>query len=1219
GQGAQWAGMGLDLWDSLPAFGERMDACAEALSRYVDWSLKEVLENGSEWFDRTDVVQPALFAVMVALAGAWRSVGVEPSVVVGHSQGEIAAAHVAGALSLDDAARVVALRSRAVADELAGHGGMAAIAAPVEDIEPRLRAWEGRVAVAVVNGPGSVVVAGDHESLDEVLSAVAEEGIRARKIPVDYASHSRQVERIRDRLLDELSPISPRSGEIPFVSSAVAGVVDGSRLDAEYWYRSLRDTVRFQDATSGLIQDGCGVFLEVSPHPVLTAAVEETAGERDDIVVLESLRRHEDGGRRFAASLAAAHVRGVEVDWRGVLGTGELVELPTYPFQRQRFWLSAAPGTVGQDHPWLGAAVGLAGTDEWVLTGRIGLSAHPWLADHAVGDAVLFPGTGFVELALAAGAQTECELLDELVLETPLVLPEHGWVDLQIQVREPDPEGRRELLIHARQDDAGEWTRHARGVLAPTTDAALSGPESWPPEGAEPIEIDSVYDRLADIGLPYGPGFQGLAAAWRHGEDLFAEVTLAEAQEAQRFAIHPALFDAALHPAAFDRGELRLPFSWSGVRLFESGASSLRVRITPAGRDAISLTATDPTGKLVLALEALTLRPPDLHDSLYRLEWNQLLPSHDPPPRIAVLGDLELDTPAERHPDLGALIAALDAGAPIPELVLTTPPHAHQDLIASAHHATQHTLTLLQHWLSDERLTNTRLALITTRAVAITNTETPNLHHAPLWGLLRSAQTEHPGRFTLIDLDHTPTPPHALTTPHPQLAIRNGTLHTPQLTRVSEEPTTAPALDPEGTVLVTGGTGGLGSLVARDLAQRGARRLLLASRRGEQAEGAQQLRADLAALGCEARVVACDVTDRPQLATLLDSIPDLTAVIHTAGVLDDGVIETLSPQQLERVLRPKLDAAVHLDHLTRDVREFVVFSSAAATLGNAGQANYAAANAFLDALAQHRRARGLPAVSLAWGPWGDSGGMSGALSDSDRSRMARAGMAPLPERDGIELFHRGRAGTEAVLLPLRLDTGALRAQARAGTLPPLLRGLVRPPTRRTANAAATLAQRLADTPANERDHVVLELVRAEVATVLGHSSPEAVEPERAFKELGFDSLGAVELRNRLGVATGLQLPSTLVFDHPSPKAVAGYLRSRIDGRRGEGDDDARIQQAIASIPIARLQQFGLLDTLLELADSTAEPVSEPERGIDDMDLEELVQSALRHSTEQARA
>jgi NAD(P)-dependent dehydrogenase (short-subunit alcohol dehydrogenase family)/acyl carrier protein len=415
--------------------------------------------------------------------------------------------------------------------------------------------------------------------------------------------------------------------------------------------------------------------------------------------------------------------------------------------------------------------------------------------------------------------------------------------------------------------------------------------------------------------------------------------------------------------------------------------------------------------------------------------------------------------------------------------------------------------------------------------------------------------------------------------------------------------------------------------VARDLAERGARRLLLVSRRGEQAGGAQELRARLAELGCKATLVACDVADRDQLLALLDSIPaesPLTAVVHTAGVLEDGVIETLDARRLERVLRPKLDAALLLDELTEraGVREFVLFSSAAATLGSPGQGNYAAANAFLDALAQHRRARGLPAISLAWGLWTQPSGMTGGLSETDRLRMARAGMAPLSERQGMELFELGRAIARAVVLPLRLDAGALRAHARAGTLPPLLHRLVRMPARRAQDAAGSLAQRLSGTPASERDAVVLDLVRAEIAVVLGHTSPEAVEPERAFKELGLDSLGAVEFRNRLVVATGLQLSSTLVFDHPNPRAVAGYIRSRVDGRPSGSDEDERMQRAIASIPIARLQQFGLLETLLELANSKTDPaLSEPEsdaRRIDDMNLDELVHSALQQSATDGR-
>jgi NAD(P)-dependent dehydrogenase (short-subunit alcohol dehydrogenase family)/acyl carrier protein len=502
---------------------------------------------------------------------------------------------------------------------------------------------------------------------------------------------------------------------------------------------------------------------------------------------------------------------------------------------------------------------------------------------------------------------------------------------------------------------------------------------------------------------------------------------------------------------------------------------------------------------------------------------------------------------------LGALIDAIDAGLPVPQLVVAAAPEAveSEELVAGAHRTIQEVLALLQGWLAQERLADSRLALLTARAVAVTQTEAPTLREAPLWGLVRSAQSEHPGRFLLIDSDETEasraTLPAALATGEPQLAIRHGAIYTPHLTRAAvPEGANPPGLGSEGTVLVTGGTGGLGALVARHLAGRGAERLVLVSRRGGEAEGAQELQAELAQLGCEARLAACDVADREQLVELLDSIPaefPLTAVVHTAGVLDDGVIETLDGHQLDRVLRPKLDAAVLLHELTEraGVREFVLFSSAAAAVGSPGQGNYAAANAFLDALAQHRRAGGLPAVSLAWGLWAKPSGMTGGLSETDRLRMARAGMLPLSERQGLEWFELGRSMAQAVVLPMRLDGGALSAQARDGMLPPLLRGLVRTPARRAQDAAGSLTRRLAGKPQSEWEGIVLDLVRTEIAAVLGHMSSTHIDPDVDFLELGFDSLAALELRNRLATVTGLRLPPTLTFDYRTANEIASHV------------------------------------------------------------------------------
>ncbi|HWF35048.1 MAG TPA: polyketide synthase dehydratase domain-containing protein, partial [Solirubrobacteraceae bacterium] len=503
------------------------------------------------------------------------------------------------------------------------------------------------------------------------------------------------------------------------------------------------------------------------------------------------------------------------------------MELPTYAFQRRRFWLAGESGAgdpvaVGQvafGHPWLGSAVELAGEDQWVLTGRVGLGADPWLADHAVLDTVLLPGTGFVELALAAGAQVGCEVVEELVLEAPLVVPERGWLALQVLVREPDRGGRRELVIYSRVQDGGdeelsggEWTRHAGGVISPVVAdgeqvvAALAA-ESWPPVGAEPVEIEFVYDRLAEAGFGYGPAFQGLGGAWRRGEEIFAEVSLAEEQagQAERFGIHPALFDAALH-GVFLGGDdlgLRLPFSWAGVRLFGTGATSLRVRIVPCGVGAMSLAAVDEVGRPVLWLDSLEIRPldPDQagllrqgHDSLFSVEWSELAGAsgEDRRSEVVVLGGMELGgVDVERYPDLGALVDAIDAGVRVPELVLVPAPEAleSEGLVAGAHRISQEVLALLQGWLAQERLPDSRLAVLTTSAVAVTETEAPALREAPLWGLMRSAQSEHPGRFGLIDFDGTEvsraTLPAALATGQPQLAIRHGKFYTPQLTRVA--------------------------------------------------------------------------------------------------------------------------------------------------------------------------------------------------------------------------------------------------------------------------------------------------------------------------------------------------------------------------------------------------------------------------------------------------
>ena len=1521
GQGAQWAGMAVELLDSSPVFAARLAECERALSSFVDWRLADVLRGtaGAPSLERVDVVQPALWAVMVSLAALWRSYGVEPSAVVGHSQGEIAAACVAGGLSLEDGARVVALRSRLVRERLAGRGGMVSVALPVERVEERIAPYAGRISVAAVNGPAAVVVSGEPGALDDLVADCEHDGVRARRVPVDYASHSAQVEAIEDELFELLAPVLPRAGEIPFYSTAEGGFVDTGKLDAGYWYRNLRGRVGFEPAVRDLIGNGAGCFVEVSPHPVLTMAVEQTIEALDaagQVSVVGSLRRDEGGPARFALSLAEAHVAGMAVDWSVLYaGTGaHRVDLPTYAFQRERFWVvpgavagdAAAAGLGRVEHPVLAAAVQVGDRDEWVFTGRLSQDTQPWTRDHAVLGTVLVPGAALVELVLTAGGQVGCPVVDEVILEAPLVLPADAAVQVQVTVGRAAEDGRREVAVWSRPEaadaDAERATVcHARGTLTADADPPAPFPAQWPPAGAEPVAVDGLYDRLAEVGYDYGPLFQGLRAAWRAGADTYTEVALPEDTAAGAWLVHPALFDAALHGGLLAKepgSPADLPFSWSDVRLGSGGGQRARVRIGPAGDSALRIDVVDGTGTPIVTVGALALRPVDQaqlesaaggrSSSLFHLDW---VPVADAaaagPARVALLGDVT--GTGERYADLAALERAVAGGAGVPELVVAAVPGPEREHDAAAARAVAAgALELVQRWLASRPLADARLVVATRHGVAVGD-EAVDLVQAPVWGLLRSAQSEHPGRFLLVDLedgtgsadsadsadsahsaaDDGPRWAALAGLDEPQLARRDGQLLAPRIGRaaaaaggnawrlgierkgsledlkiipstgdrplgtsevrigvraaglnfrdvlialgiypgdaplgsdaagvvlevgsgvtdlapgdrvfgvvldafgplaVADRRTVVPIpagwsyaqaaavpvvyltayyglvdlaglrggerllvhaaaggvgmaavqlgrhfgaevfatasppkwdavralgvaderiassrdltfredflkvtggegvdvvldalagefvdasldllprggrfvemgkadirdpeavareragvryrsydlfeagpdriqemllevvdlfgrgvlthspirtwdvrrgaaafrflregrntgkvvlsipapLDPEGTVLITGGTGGLGASFARHLARRhGARRLLLVSRRGPAAAGVAELTAELAGLGAEARVAACDVADRDQLAALLGSLEHpLTAVIHAAGVLDDGTVESLTPEQVERVMRPKVDAAWHLHELTAgmELSAFVLFSSVAALIGSPGQGNYAAANAALDALAHLRRAAGQPATSLAWGLWAEATGMTGGLGEAELARLGRMGVRALSADLGRDLFDQGLGSDAALLAPVDLDLAVLRVQAQAGMLPALLRGLVRAQVRRAEPAGAgSLADRLAGVEEADRERVVLELVLAQVAAVLGHASAAAIEPDRPFQALGFDSLGAVGLRNRLTQATGLQLPATLVFDHPTPAAVARLLVGRLGG------------------------------------------------------------------------
>jgi acyl transferase domain-containing protein/NADPH:quinone reductase-like Zn-dependent oxidoreductase/acyl carrier protein len=1510
GQGSQWTGMAVELLDSAPVFADQMRLCDAAFTEFVDWSLLETMRGGvgSPSLDRVDVVQPVLFAVMVSLAAQWRALGIHPDAVLGHSQGEIAAAYVAGALSLRDAAKVVTLRSKAIT-AIAGTGGMVSIPRPVETVLALVQPWGQSISLAAQNGPTSTVVTGNAAALDELMAACERDDVPATRIPVDYASHSAHVEELRETLRESLSGLQPRASDIEFISAVTGAGLDTSILDGDYWFANLRQQVLFEQAVQWSYQHGYRTFVESSPHPVLTIGIQESLEDYgNDHSVVGTLRRDEGGMRRFLLSAGEAHVHGKSPNWASMFDdTGAIrVDLPTYAFQRKRYWMEAAPGSVDAsslgiaptEHPLLGAVVAQADSDEIILTGRLSLASHPWLADHKVHGVVLVPGAAMVELALHAGDCAGCARVDELVLQAPLIIGEHGGVAVQVVVGAQDDSGERSVRIYSRIDGDGAdraWTRHAEGVLAPTSDAiSYEEFDRWPPDDAEPIDVSEAYPVLAARGYEYGPAFRGLRSVWRRGGEVFVEAALPDntTADASRFGLHPVLLDSILHGIGaggiLAESELtRLPFEWEGFSLYAVGATRLRARITLVGDDTVAITLIDSGGALVGHIASLALRgvsPGRLQlstvtdDALYGLDWVTIASSDGNVGGIATDNVTVLRCPT----------TTADSSV----------------VVDRTHRTLAHVLDGVQHWLSsDSHDDDARLVVLTRGAIAVDSSEdVTDLGQAAVWGLLRSAQSENPGRISLVDVDDWASADVAIAEAtgrdESQLAIRDGVCFAPRLARTARiegaelvevgawrlatlgngtldsrnlalrpwpesqrplEPgqvrlglrctgvnfrdvlialgdpadydvglegsgvvlevaddvlgfvpgdrvfgqfygagpvvvvdhrriarvpsgwsdaqaasitaafltayyamahlahvsagervlvhaatggfgmaavqlakywgldvyaTASPGkwetlrrmgfddahiansrtvefeqkflaatdgagmdvvldclkeefvdaslrllprggrfielgradlrdpgevaarhpgvhyqafdllddvssdlfgemlgglvklfesgelrplplrswdirqasdayrflsrarhvgklvltvptpLDSEGTVLITGGTGVLGTLLARHLVTRhGARNLLLVSRKGHAADSAAAIESELTELGACVRIESCDAADRDSLQGLLAGIPvehPLTAVIHAAGVLDDAVFTAQTPRHLDAVLRPKIDAAWNLHELTAsaDLSAFVLFSSAAGVLGSPGQANYAAANAFLDGLAQHRRQQGLPGVSMAWGWWAQATGMTGHLDERDRARMSRGGFIPMSSADGLALFDAALRQGRSFVVPAQFNFAAIRSRSAIGGLSPIFRGLIRPARRAAESAQAVesssdLRQRLAAMSTSEREHELLGIVHSNAAAVLGHDSADAVGADQEFKELGFDSLGAVEFRNRLKSATGLKLPSTAVFDHPTPTALARYLARALDtdGASTPGEaESGRVEQ-----------------------------------------------------------
>lgn len=1244
GQGTQYANMGRELYETQPVFRDALNTCDALLQPYLHGSILDVLYPPQETdsrIDQTQYTQPAIFAVEYALAQLWLSWGIVPAAVMGHSIGEYVAACVAGVFSLADALRLIAARGRLMGS-LTESGQMAAVFSDFNTVQAMLAGQE-QVSIAAVNTPKNIVISGESHAVESLIAQFKAAGIYSRGLNVSHAFHSPLMAPILDAFLAEAAQITYHAPKLRLISNLSGQTADSSIQTPQYWQRHIRETVQFSQSIQTLSQQGITAFIETGPGSTLISLTKDQLPpeQADSTLCLPSFRRGQAEWPQILDSLSQLYLAHVPVDWNG-FDQGyarQSVTLPNYPFQRERYWIEAPTQTAtlsrpqaNNGHPFLGFGVKSPKRKETLFSVEINASNPAILTDHRIYDTVVFPGTGYIEMALAAAISTQAgpQTLSALNIEEALILPEGESRTLQLILTEQGATSAFEI-ISFKADQPETWKTHASGSLhtgAPVINAPFSLREAQA-DITQAVDVSAYYSDMAASGLGYGPNFRAITSLWRnqHTPAALGQIQLTATPPQIPYALHPALLDACfqllgtLFPT--DSDTVYLPFGAEQIRLYHAGQTHFWAHAALRDSNTQNETLTgdihlfNEHGEIIAQVEGLRLkRAPRATlkrlisqstlptDWLYSVTWqSQPLPHVTPSTqspclifaderghalRLAeALGNCELIYRTQSDHTAQAYSQTIQQ-RPYSHVLFLWGLDPSDDAASHSHQL----LTLVQALA--QQSTPPKLWVMTENAQALSQGETVNPAQSALWGLGRVIALEHPAFWGgLLDLTPEADAHHiaqiVLAGDHePQNALRDGQRYVARLSRYTPQNQAHPLpVQPNRPYLITGGMGGLGLKVADWLINQGANHLVLMGRSTPAPHTQETVQAWIQN-GIQIDLIQGDVTDFAQTMRVVERLntaaTPLAGVIHAAGVLDDALLLNQSPARFDTAFGPKAKGAWNLHQATQGLTLdfFVMFSAGASVLGASGQSNYAAANAFLDGLAHQRQAQGLPALSINWGAWAEVG-MAANLSPQHQQRLILQGVQPILPEQGTALLGHLLTQNAAQIAVLPIQWSQLAGQF-GGEVPALIAHLNT--ERPTANPDETqtsesFLQRLKALSHEDQQDLLLETVRGEVMKVLGLGPSTAPTAQQGLMEIGMDSLMAVELSKRLKGLLGKPMPNTLAFEYPTIHAIVNYLITELMPPQAETQTQEAVTDSSVGPSANTLSEDDLTSSLLD--------------------------------------